>query len=230
MPTNLPSGMILWLANNAGVVMNGSSVSQWDDLSGSGNNASQSQGASQPTIVSGNNGQKALHFDGKADFLSVSNLPIDGLSGLTVYMVSASTVDSTDSSCMSAFLYWPETAWWGATYFGPFQTNSRFRFGTTQISNDASYNFALSRTKSFGLSEWQHNGTSESMWFNGQSIANFSGKQSSLAGIGNVALLGQGYNNSYFTGDVSEVIVYQRALSATERRVVESYLMSKYHL
>jgi hypothetical protein len=44
--------------------------------------------------------------------------------------------------------------------------------------------------------------------------------------------LAEGTGTSYFTGDVSEIIMYQnhrvsRALSARERAVLENYLMTK---
>ena len=230
LPSNLPSGMILWLANDTGVVTSGSSVSAWDDQSGHGNNAVQSQAANQPTIVNGNNGEKALHFNGSSGYLSVPSLSINGLTGMTVFAVSANAVNNPNAAANSALLFWPESANWGNTYFGPFQTTSHFRFGTTQSSNDSLYTFSFTRTNSFGLSEWEHSGSTDSLYFNGKSVANYSGKLSTLAGVSNTLTIGQGISNSYFTGDVSEIIIYQRALSAAERSVVEKYLMGKYHL
>jgi hypothetical protein len=68
------------------------------------------------------------------------------------------------------------------------------------------------------------------MYLNGQNIATFGGKQPAIAGVGNVAFLGQGYQNTFFPGDVSEVIVYNRALTNAERITIEQYLSAKYHL
>ena len=230
LPSNLPGGMILWLANDAGVVTSGSSVSAWDDQSGNGNNAVQSQAANQPTLVNGDNGEKALHFNGSSSFLSVPSVPIDGLSGMTVFTVSANGIDNPNHAANSALLFWPESANWGNTYFGPFQTTSHFRFGTTQSSNDSLYTFSFTRTDSFGLSEWEHSGSTDSLYFNGKNVVSYSGKMSTIAGVGNTLNIGEGTGTSYFSGDVSEIIVYQRALSAAERALVEKYLMTKYHL
>ncbi len=184
LPANLPKSMLVWLANDAGVVTKGSGVIQWTDSSGNGNSATQSQAANQPTLVNGDNGQNALHFDGKTSFLSIPNLPIEGLTGMTVFVVSANSTDNTNASAASACLYWPETAPWGVTYFSSFQTASRFRFGTTQANNDSSYTFGFPRTQTFGLSEWMHNGTTDSMWFNAQSVGSFSWKASGDCGRG----------------------------------------------
>lgn len=228
------NGMMLWLANDKGVVLNGQAVAAWEDESGNGNDAVQSKPANQPMIVNGNNGQKALHFDGKASFLTIANLPVDGLSGMSVFIVSANTIDMssrvTNAGAESSLLYWPETAWWGSTFFGAFQTSSHFRFGTTQVNNNPAYSMCTTRGGSFGLGEWIHNGTSDTMYLNGQNIATFGGKQPAIAGVGNVAFLGQGYQNTFFPGDVSEVIVYNRALTNAERITIEQYLSAKYHL
>src|ERR1700761_6656853 len=97
----------------------------------------------RPTVINGNNAQKALHFNGTSSFLSVPSLPIDGLSGMTVFVVSANAPDDTNNGCNDAFLYWPETAYWGATYFSTFESNARFRFGTTQVNNESKYSFTF---------------------------------------------------------------------------------------
>ena len=82
----------------------------------------------------------------------------------------------------------------------------------------------------FGLSEWLHSGTTDSMWFNAQSVAVYSGKLQTINGTGPSAILGRGDRNTYYPGEASEVILYNRALTASERQLVEQYLMQKYHL
>jgi hypothetical protein len=230
LPSNLPKGMILWLANNAGVVANGSKVSAWDDQSGNGDNAVQPNAANQPTVVPGNNGQSALRFDGSSSFMSLPSLPIDGSTGLTVMLVSANLIDQPAGYGWYAFLLWPETAEWGSTFFGTYQTTSHFRFGTMQAGNEPEYTMPFSRTNSYGLSEWLHAGATDSMWFNSEAAGTFTGKFPSIAGIGNSAVLGRGLDNTFYSGDIAELIVYSRSLTAAERQTVEQYLMKKYHL
>jgi hypothetical protein len=223
--------MMLWLANDAGVMMTGNTISLWQDQSGSGNDAVQSSPANQPTVVAGNNGQKALHFDGETSFLSISTLPISGLSGMTVFLVAANTQDEASSGygrygCLS----WPETLSWGETFFGTYQTSSHFRFGTTESGNENTYQMPLNRSSSFGLSEWMHSGTTDSMWFNTQSVASYSGKWQTISGAVSSATLGRGSQDTYYSGEVSEIIIYSRDLTIAERQTVEQYLMTKYHL
>jgi hypothetical protein len=231
LPGNLPKGMILWLANDAGLVTTGVGVSHWEDQSGSGNDAVQATAAHQPTVVSGNNGQKALRFDGKAEFMSLPTLPIAGLTGMAVFAVAANTQNVSDAGYgLYPLLFWPETLSWGGTFFGTYQTSSHFRFGTTESGNENTYSPPLNLGSSFGLSEWMHSGTTDSMWFNAQSVASYSGKLQTLNGTVASATLGQGDHNTYYPGEASEIIIYNRALTAPERQLVEQYLMKKYHL
>jgi hypothetical protein len=229
LPTNLPTGMILWLANNAGVVTSGNGVSAWDDQSGNGNSAFQPSAANQPALVHGDGGQNALAFNGSSTFMSIPSLPIDGATGMSVFLVSANSTEHPMWYGHYAFLWWPETGWWGTTYFGSYQTSSHFRFGTGQAANEPSYQMLFTRTNAFGLSEWMHSGTTDSMWLNGQSVASYPGKLQSINNVGNTAFLGHS-NNTFYPGDVSELIVYSRALSTSERQAIEQYLMKKYHL
>jgi hypothetical protein len=232
LPTNLPKGMILWLANDAGVITTGTAVSLWQDQSGSGNDAVQPSAASQPTVVAGNNGQNALRFDGKANFMSIPSLPISGLTGMTVFFVTANTQNESSVAGYGryAFFSWLETLSWGETFFGTYQTSSHFRFGTTESGNENTYQLPLNLGNSFALSEWMHSGTTDSMWLNAQSVASYSGKLQTINGTAASATLGRGDQNSYYSGEASEVIIYNRGLTTAERQLVEQYLMNKYHL
>jgi hypothetical protein len=40
--------------------------------------------------------------------------------------------------------------------------------------------------------------------------------------------IGEGINNKYFNGEISEILVYNRVLSNQEATRVESYLRNKY--
>ena len=162
--------------------------------------------------------------------MSLASLPIDGSTGMSVFLVSSNATDKSDGWGNDALLYWPETASWGMTFFGSYQTSSHFRFGTMQTGNELPVSMPFTRTNSFGLNEWMHSGTTDSMWLNGQNVASFAGKVQQINGAGTSALLGEGAYNTFYSGDVSEVIVYNRALLAAEQQAIEQYLMKKYHL
>lgn len=73
LPTDL-DGLVLWLRADRGITI-ATGVSQWDDLSGSGNHVTQATGASQPAYLTtgGANNRPFLRFDGVNDVLTNSN-------------------------------------------------------------------------------------------------------------------------------------------------------------
>jgi len=80
-PRNLGARLLMWSRSDLGATMNGSTVSDWADSSGNGNDFSQSTAIEQPTLASaGLGGRPELTFDG-------SNDAMDGAS--FVGMVSA---------------------------------------------------------------------------------------------------------------------------------------------
>ena len=63
---------------------------------------------------------------------------------------------------------------------------------------------------------------------NGLAVENREGKLSVLGGATGAGLIGEGINNSFFHGEISEILVYNRVLSTEETALVESYLAQKY--
>ena len=59
-------GFTAWYRADQGITLNGSTVSQWDDISGNGNHLVQGTGSAQPTYVASSSyfGVPALSFDG----------------------------------------------------------------------------------------------------------------------------------------------------------------------
>lgn len=113
------TGLGLWLHADTGVTLNGTAVSQWADQSGNNHTAGQSTAANQPQLISNAlNGKPAIRFDGTDDFLSAT-YPINGLDGLTMFLVSANRSATTPSPAQRAALFWNETAAWGATFLTP---------------------------------------------------------------------------------------------------------------
>ena len=128
-------------------------------------------------------------------------------------------------------LFWNETASWGCVNVSPFQSQVKFRFGTTQTGNLPAYSRPVSAGANFTLTTAMKNAGTDSMYINGALALSQGGKLTALAGISPVGNVGRGYNdNSYFGGKIAEVIVYTRALSDTERQQVEGYLRGKYAL
>jgi hypothetical protein len=221
----------VWLRADGGMGTNGSALSQWTDQSGNKRNATQNTGPSQPMLVNGAvNGLPAVRFDGINDFLTFS-LPVNGLGGMSLFLVAANTQNQNGgpTGAERAALFWNENAGWGTLYLSPYQSSVSFRFGTTQSENAPNYVRSASVGNAFTLSTAIKNGTTDSLYVNGTQVVNAGDKLPTIAGCQATSSLGRGYNNNtYYAGDIAEVLIYERALTSAERQVVEQYLNQKY--
>jgi FtsP/CotA-like multicopper oxidase with cupredoxin domain len=226
------TGLSLWLKADAGLTMAGTGVSAWADQSGNNKNATQGTAGARPTVIAGAvNGLPALAFNGTGQFMTVNNMPVNGLTGMTLVLVSANTANRTGgpSQAETAAVFWNETAAWGTVYLSPFQTNVKFRFGTTQVNNWPSYTRPASIGSAFSRSVAVKNGTTDTLYVNGASVLSQGGKLGSVAATQTTLNVGRGYdNNTYFPGRIAEILVYGRALNATELAAIEAYLTGKY--
>jgi Concanavalin A-like lectin/glucanases superfamily len=223
-------GLQQWLRSESAQSQFAGGVSIWPDQSGTGHDATQTVPANQPFGVQadGNACQKGFEFFGNQFFNF--NLPIDGWSQMTVFMVAKSTVDPLSGSWPSeaAAIFWNENASWGNTYVTPYQADVSFRFGTTQVNNQPVYTRPVPVGQDFTITRAVHNGSTDSLYVNGLLALSQGNKNSALNGMTGTGYIGQGVNNTFFNGEISEVLVYNRVLSANEAASVESYLRNKF--
>jgi hypothetical protein len=90
---------------------------------------------------------------------------------------------------------------------------------------------ASTRTTGFGVIGLVQQTTSHTLYLNGASV------HSASANIGSVTVnratigcLGRASDLLFFDGDIAEIVIYNTALSDTDRAAVESYLMNKWIL
>jgi hypothetical protein len=227
------NGLAQWFRADQGIITDGTpngNVTGWADVSGGGAGAIQDEPSFGPIFVaqSSANCQPSVLFQGSA-FLK-ANLPINGLTGMTVFLVSKARTDSADGPYHSTHtaIDWPQNARWGLTYVSPFQTHIAFRFGTGQVNNAPEVLRPLTLGGDFSITTAVHNGSTDTLFVNGQLISTYTGRSSTLAGASGEQFIGMDDQGRYFNGEISEVLVYKRALSDTERNTVVRYLMTKY--
>jgi hypothetical protein len=152
---------------------------------------------------------------------------------MSLFLVAANTQNQNggSSGAERAALFWHESAGWGTLYLSPFQSSVSFRFGTTQAENQIDYLRPSSVGSAFTISSAIKDGTTDSLFVNGTQVVNAGGKLATVAGCQAFGNVGRGYdNNTYYAGDIAEVLIYERALTAAERQGVERFLGSKYGL
>jgi Domain of unknown function (DUF2341)/Concanavalin A-like lectin/glucanases superfamily/Fibronectin type III domain/SdrD B-like domain/Calx-beta domain/IPT/TIG domain len=221
----------LWLAANStgGQNADNSSISNLNDKSGSGNNAVQTNANKQPALKTNQqNGQPVIRFDGNSDGMSAP-LPFSGTTNFTLFSVTNHTVFGNGGSTIS---WGPDstTAFYAGPYYYPAQGGSKFisAWGSAASASLSSQDAFISQPK---LSSSVYNGSTNIMYINGQAGTTGAKNNSNFTGgtfdLGYTTIVAGG---NYFNGDISEVLLFNTALSAPNRLIVENYLNTKYRL
>jgi hypothetical protein len=240
-PGGVGSGLQLWLdAADASTLFNattgGSSVAadgavaRWADKSRNGVHATQAADGSRPLRkTSQQNGKDALLFDGTDDFLRVP-YNASGSSGITVFAVFRRVAASTVYA-FSNYEYAP-TDGRGLLVGGSTSkavTASGRPDGTpvfrSTTSGDATTNYVVATARWNGSNLFSYsNGAGESSTpASGESFQSSDSIVIGAAYASDPALI-----QSFSSVGIGEIIVYNSALSSTDRSAVESYLMSKW--
>ena len=143
------------------------------------------------------------------------DLPIDGWDQMTIFMVANSSVNPPSSSgtSMASAIFWNQSAYWRSTFVSPYQASVPFSFGTTQVNNQPVYTRPVTIGQDFTITRAVHDESTDSLYVNGLLALQQGNKLSRLSGTTGTAFIGRGLNNTYFNGEISEILVYNRVLS-----------------
>jgi len=222
----------LWLKADAGVTTTGSNVTAWADQSGNGNKATLPTGANPPVFVASDpalNSKPILQFN-VTDFLQLTNtLDITGdISGFVVMRLHSSSIGNyrgiLDQGCGAGY---PDPNQWMIYADGTSVLQRGDGCGTTYSFNSSS--FAVSNSEYLELA-FVAESTNVNMYLNndgfGQSVAN-----APITAEGIPMRIGGRYpSGSSLDADVAEILLYNSALSGTDRTNVWTYLATKYGL
>lgn len=232
---DVTNGLQLWLKADAGVTtdLNGG-VTQWEDQSGEANHAVQFDGNRTPVLVNGAlNNKPVLRFDGVDDFLDVADSP--SLSG-TGDMSSFFIIKFDDFATFRAV--WGKTAGSGGNQPAPtdiyaLPNDGRlrvFRGNGTGIGNSSATTTQPLPANAYLAVGFDVSGSTLNHYLNNQ--PNGSGAATASVGDGDTPLK-IGTRTDFVTklkGNLAELLIYSRALSAAERNDVFAYFRSKYGL
>lgn len=218
-------GLVLRFESDTGVVNGSGGVSRWEDASGKQNHLLGSGGVT--LAASGTpTGRPALRLDGVNDVLQrthatnpLTGLPI-GNANRTMFVVAS---------------YHRTTAWGGASY-GTASANRAFGLGVKHSSGElylhgyGAGHDLVSTTPGVGAG-WLvqtgllNNGTA-TLFKDGTQIARFD--HTYATSLTRLAVGQELGNRGYIGLEVAAILLYDRALTATERGEVEAYLRQKY--
>lgn len=203
-----------WAADRLGYpVADGATVATWRDLSGNGRDASQATAGSRPTYRTGRaGGRPALVFDG-GDYLDSSwtaiTQPITIVS-VNTFPASVGDVYDGSSGASNRTAFWCENG--SAIYI---------------YAGGSSLNSTVTAPQPLSVYVNEFNGSSSSVRQNSTVKVTGNPGTTGSAGlrIGHESSLFGSYG---FDGDIAEILVYAKALTAAEKRRLEVHLGAKY--
>jgi len=196
----------------------GDSVSNWPDISGNGNDATQSKNRAVPTYdSSGVNGSPAVEFDGRHDWLDLNDSMTD-VGSLTVFAVGtfrdvsrsqdqyllAGQANGNPNRCRIANYDWNDS--WN-----------------TRVGDSGDITYGSQDTNAH---LWTVRSDVQT-WLDGGEWGSASNGATGTPNGFNLGSYEEG-SGSHFQGWIAEVLVYNRELSDSEVSSVNDYLLNEY--
>jgi fibronectin type 3 domain-containing protein len=237
-PEEIPAGGLVLLldAENAALTASdGGEVMTWRDASGQGSDAVTISGQAPTLVNAAMEGRAVLRFDGENDYL---NLPAgfeDFSAGMTLFVVARPSALQTGSKLVLL----GNGAGQANVALGRDGPSAALQYFTTDTSGNYAWFAtadALTTNEVAVYSVIQGGGAVNSL------VAATVSKNGEVVGSDSVYVppvgarvvnyIGRSYwgGDGYFAGDIAEIILYNRPLSATEQTAVSSHLMNKYGL
>jgi hypothetical protein len=222
----IKDGLVLWLDaadDSAFSYSSGTVVSQWRDKSGLNNHVGQSTVGSQPNRNVVKNSRKSIYFDGGDSLFNAGDVFPSNTTDYTKIAVVYQTSTSNSGNVISSKTNNSGTNYAHAFYFDS-STAIRLWHSSQFVSsaNDLTLNTLgiVSGTyiNSSGLGSLYVNGTASG---------------TGTAGNRNIVRdiqIGAVVDSSFFIGEICEVLVFSRVLSATELKQVHTYLGQKWNI
>jgi hypothetical protein len=212
-------------------------VATWYDTSGNHYNATQPTAGLQPIFKTNQyNGRPALVFDGSNDYLSLGT-QLGKPNTYTVFVLAMTPNTARTESIFSSSDSGGSTrySWVEVANLGSLPGQIEYGFGNDTLPGTAAYNYGhttvpvLSNNIFRDIAETYMNGDAAvKIYADGvqQPTTNESGTGTSIGGTAAETAIGRygGFNGSYWLGDISEIVVYNRVLSDSERLAVDAYL------
>ena len=230
------SGSAMWLNASQGFTVSGNTTT-WLDQSSNGNNAVNTAGTG-PTLTTSANG--------------INGLPVINFNGTNQYLAGGLAGSNSATTSLTFFIVHKDANLNGlATYLSPpgwttgppattqflhsSGVGNKFQYSVNPNADRAGATYTIS-TNVPEVDEVVNNNGQISLYVNGNSNGTFnnSASQAKFLGVFDIgAWASSGTNPTanltrWFGGSIGEILIYDSALSTTNRQAVESYLDSKW--
>ena len=125
-------------------------------------------------------------------------------------------------------LWFKESGDWGGAYFEASQNEIIWRYGSG-VSQDRGTTYVRDSSigKMYTSTAIRKNGSTDTVFVDGESIYTYTAKSANTSRIGNVAQIGRGVN-SYFEGTICQILIYDTALTDSEIIAAQRWMAEKY--
>lgn len=225
-PNNLPD-LILWLKADALSLANNDPVGTWPDSSSAANDFTQATAGNKPLFKTNIvNSLPVVRFDGSDDYLTRTANMMDGTDSYTIFaVIKSATIAAGSGNIFSSGI--SATNWYiqfrrDTANFGNYHLKS---LGLHEVATDTSG--VVAGAWNVVTADWD--GANIHIWRNGTLKDTVAVTTSYGFGTYNaVGAFDPGLALQPWNGDIAEVVIYNAALSASDRQEVELYLKNKY--
>jgi hypothetical protein len=214
----------------------GSNAAQWHDLSGNGRNATQATGINQPAIVTNAlNGRQVRRFDGSNDLYQINDLSLlRNLTGATVFAVVNPAIQTAGER--GIFSYLSST---GQNLFFLTQSGSSIVYGGRRLAENSgdfsSFGSLTANTPRIVTAQQRWSTAQKEAWAtvgqnNLDTSFQTSGNSENVNSIGCTIGANAAATANAWNGDIAELLIFQRAITTTEREALERYASAKYNI
>ena len=227
-PTQIPTSLWLDASDASTIILNATTVSQWNDKSGNGRSVSQSNSSLQPLYtLNGLNGLNIADFDGADDVLN--GLPMSNFvtnNSYSAFVVGlARTIATNDGNGYPNEAFYGDAGGYMAMYLRSSNLIGAYNWdGANKVATNA----YTPNTVVIGYSELS-SGSIRIRTNGGSETATVS---SNVAALTHAIQIGRNFNSNTLCldGKIAEVIFTNTALSTTNRQLIEGYLAWKWGL
>ena len=219
------SGLQMWFAaDRCGGPADTTEITTISDISGNGRNGDGSAGP--PNFkVNVKAGKPSILFDGAGDRFNVDYTSLNG--AMSAFIVFLENNQDAQNSLMEKY-----TAADGRNGFALRITSGTIRFGISDAAGfDQTCSSGSTIAQAWSVGSWLYDGvTTAEIRVNGTQVASTSAAKTMTNDAAEPIKIGTrpGAGAGYHDGYISEIILYNRLLSASEYKKVERYLGKKY--
>lgn len=223
------SNIALWLRSDFGVIPSAGALSNWGDISLNERDASATS-PHQPSVQANSiNNLPAVTFasGGSGQFVSVPGSVSNFSSGISIFVIARPTTLSSGAQLLSLGSTGGLNSSISLSENASLQPTFSVYNSAGTVSNVASS--TIFDTNQFHLYEVVQSGTTATMFLDGLQVSQNSSMNSLPTSTYSSNYIGQlTTGGNFYSGQIAEVVIYNTALTQSQRSALESYFNFKY--